>query len=327
MKKYLAILIVVTLLVSMFALCACDDDGLALYVPDGAPALSVAKIISDGKIGDSKVKTTVTKGGDEIVVKCASGEADLAVLPTNAAVNVMKKNSDYLMFTVNVYGVLYVVGTEKIDSISDLQGKLLYSIGKSNTPELVFNTICDNSGVSCVEVADNEVNNADAVNIWYRNEASDIMPLVLDKENNNAKFALLGEPAVTQLKNNAQKNNITIYDLFDLQELWQEVTGSDELGYPQASLIVKKDLLTDEFAAKLLETLQANYEFATTHLTELNSIMRGAGSSLNLNYTSELLERCNLTAIPAKTALSDINTYLAKFNLQLDESKIYEANN
>ena len=99
------------------------------------------------------------------------------------------------------------------------------------------------------------------------------------------------------------------------------------MGYPQASLIVKKDLLTDEFAAELLAALQANYEFATSHLSELNSIMGGAGSSLNLNYTVELLDRCNLTAISASSAFEDLNKYLAKFNMQIGADKIYHANN
>ena len=327
MKKYIAILVVILLILTCaFALCACETDGLALYAPDGAPALSVAKIISDGKVGDYKVTTTVTKDGDEVVTKCASGEADMAVLPTNAAVKVMNRNSDYLMFTVNVYGVLYIVGTEQIDSISDLQGKLLYSIGLGNTPELVFKAICDTQNVSYVTVADDKVDSGEAINIQYHEGASAIMPKMIAKSN-TAKFALLGEPAVTQLKNNAQKNNVTIYDLFDLQQLWQEATGSDESGYPQASLIVKKDLLTDEFAAELLAALQATYEFATSHLSELNSIMGGVGSSLNLNYTVELLDRCNLTAISASSAMDDLNKYLAKFNMQIGADKIYHANN
>ena len=327
MKKIISISVIVLIVFTcVFALCACEGEELTLYVPDGAPALSVAKIINDGKIGNQKVTATVTKGGDEVVTKCASGEADMAVLPTNAAVNILKKNSDYLLFSVNVYGVLYVVGTAQINSLSDLVGQRLYSIGLGNTPEYVFKTICDTLNVSYVDVDNSKPNSTDAINIQYHSEASEILPQILDETNTDAKFALIGEPAVTQLKNNAQKKNIAIDDLFDLQELWQESTGASEKGYPQASLIVKKDLLTDEFATELLETLETNYEFATTHLTELNSIMRGAGSSLNLNYTVDLLNRCNLTAIPAVTALSDLNTYLAKFNLQINADKIYGAN-
>ncbi|MCH5151845.1 MAG: hypothetical protein J1F65_04215 [Clostridiales bacterium] len=326
MKKYIAILLIVTIAFTCACvLCACETgEELTLYVPDGAPALSVAKIINDGKVGNHKVTTTVTKGGNEIVAKCASGEADMAVLPTNAAVNVMKKNSDYLLFSVNVYGVLYVVGTEQISNLSDLVGQRLYSIGLTNTPELVFKTICDTANVSYVNVDDSTPNSDGAINILYKEEASDVIPFVLNK---TAKFALIGEPAVTQLKNKAAEKNVTIYDLFDLQQLWQEATGSNELGYPQASLIVKKDLLTNGFAAKLLAALQANNQFAKSHLSSLNAIMRGAGSSLDLNYTEDLLNRCNLTAIPASSAVEDLNKYLAKFNLQLDADKIYNANN
>ena len=320
MKKYVAILVLVTIfLVSVCACCACNNDEITLYVPDGAPALSVAKIVSDGKVGKTSVTTVVTTGED-VQAKCASGQADMAVLPTNAAVKICSSRDDYLLFSVNVYGVLYIVGTQHIDSLAELKGETLYSIGLGNTPEFVFKTICDAKGVSYA--------GADGITIQYETDASTIIPQMLG---GNAKFALVGEPAVTQLKNKAASAGKTMETLFDLQVLWQETTGSDEMGYPQASMIVKKDLLTDRFAKQLMDALKANYEFATTNCGELNSILRGAGSLLDLTYTVELIDRFNIGATPASLAVADLNTYLGKFSalanlLPLSEDIIYEAN-
>ena len=319
MKKFVAIIISVILLVTACAcFAACDGEGgLKLYVPDGAPAMSVVKIMNDGKVGADKVKTMVTTGED-VVAKCASGEADMAVLPTNAAVKICHDRNDYLLFSVNVYGVLYVVGTEQINNISELQGQTLHSIGLGNTPEYVFKAICDNKGV--------RYEGDGAINIVYATDASSINPLVLSGD---AKFALIGEPAVTQLSNKLASKGKQLYNLFDLQAMWQELTGSEELGYPQASMIVKKSLLSDVFAHELSEALYANAEFATAHLDQLNGIMRGAGSSLDLIYTEALLERCNLRAIPAALARDDLSKYLAKFGAVanfLSDDIFYEAN-
>ena len=319
MKKYLAILVAIILIVSACAcLSACEKDEITLYVPDGAPALSVAKIIYDGKVGNDKVNTLISTGED-VVAKCSSGEADMAVLPTNAAVKICTSRSDYLMFSVNVYGVLYIVGTEHIDSIADLQGQTLYSIGLGNTPQYVFETICDAQSVKYV--------GENAIDVQYQTDASTIIPQILK---GSAKFALIGEPAVTQLKNKAASQGKTVETLFDLQQLWQQATGSEQTGYPQASMIVKKSLLTDEFATKLLAALQANGEFVNNNCDKLNGIMKGAHSSLDINYTADLLERCNLTAIPASLAISDLNTYLQKFAalanlLPISNDIVYEA--
>ena len=325
MKKYLAILVAIVLLVSVYAMCACNDKEnqlkeITMYVPDGAPALSVAKLINDKAVGDVKVSTVITTG-EEVVAKCGSGEADVAVLPTNAAVNICSKRSDYLLFSVNVYGVLYIVGTEQIDSIAQLQGETLYSIGLGNTPEYVFKKICDVQGV--------KYQGDNAIDIQYQTDASTIIPQVL---NGKAKFALIGEPAVTQLMTNAQKKGVDVFNLFDLQQLWQQATGAEQKGYPQASMIVKKNLLTDDFAQELMSALTANNDFITKNCGTLSDLLVNAGSTLNVTYTPVLLERCNLTAIPASSAIADLNKYLSTFKaladlLPLSSNIIYEANN
>ena len=321
MKKYILIALVLMVTVCSCALCACGDTTeLTLFVPDGAPSLSVAKIIRDGKIGSHAVNTVVTTGED-VVAKCATGEADMAVLPTNAAVTICSNRDDYQIFSVNVYGVLYVVGTQQIASIADLQGETLLSIGLGNTPEYVFKAICDKQSVSYA--------GGSGVTIQYEADASTIIPQILQGK---AKFALIGEPAVTQLQNKAASQGKTVYNLFDLQDLWQKTTDSDELGYPQASMIVKKSLLNAKFAANLLKILESNYKFVTENASDVNELMQNAGSSLDINYTKEIIDRCNLKTVAAADAKADIEKYLGTFSamskfLPLKDGIIYEAGN
>lgn len=319
MKKYLAIVIAIILVVSVCALSACDKEEITLYVPDGAPSLSVANIASSAKVGNQPVKTVITTGED-VVAKCASGEADMAVLPTNAAVKICSESDTYQLVSVNVYGVLYIVGTQHVTSLADLQGETLYSIGLGNTPEYVFKTICDSQGVS--------YSGDKGITIKYEADASTIIPQIL---NGSAKFALIGEPAVTQLIAKATSFGKTVETLFNLQQLWQEATNSQQVGYPQASMIVKRELLTDKFAQKLYETLEQNAEFLQNNVDSLSDIMQSNGSTLTVNYTKELLERCSLTVISAVNAKADIETYLSTFAamakyLPVKDSVYYETN-
>lgn len=316
MKKFLlTVLIFVLVATTVCTLVACRQDELTLYVPDGAPALSVAKIIKDGKIGGgvklgSQPVDAVITTGEDVVAKCSSGEADMAVLPTNAAVRICSVREDYALFSVNVYGVLYIVGTQQLTDLKQLQGKRLYSIGLGNTPEYVFKTVCDSNGVKYREY-DGEETLYGEVMLKYFADASEIIPQILQGK---ADFALLGEPAVTQLVGQLLEKGKTAYNLFDLQKMWQDATDSDEEGYPQASMIVKKSLLENSaFQRQLVTSLSENGGFLQENADDLKDILRSAGSTLTVNFTEEVIKRCNVTFCQADSAKEDIERYLAKF--------------
>lgn len=315
MKKLFSVLLLSIILVgALVRVAACDNSPegqLVCYVPDGAPALSIANIMADKKVGNADVEVVVSTGND-VVAKCTAGEADMAVLPTNAAVKICSERDDYQLFSVNVYGVLYVVGTKQISSLADLKGKVVHSIGLGNTPEYVFSKVLENAGIAFEKEVDS-AKDGNTVGIKYYDEASSIVPLILAEK---VDFALIGEPAVTNLKAKAAASpkNLTIYNLFDLQKEWKDAVGSKENGYPQASMIVKKSWLeTDGFAKALKQTIKANEKYLLNNLVTLNELMQSYGSSLNVVYTKEVIESCNLNVVMAKSAKSDIETYLSAF--------------
>ena len=296
MKKVIILVIALALIMSVLVGCS-GDKQISCYVPDGAPALAVAKIIAEGKIGDANVTTNITIG-DDVVAKCASGEADMAILPSNAAVKICIDRSDYLMFSVNVYGLLYVVGTEQVATLAELCENTVYSIGLGNTPEYVMKKILD-------------VNNVNYANTFeYVSDGTTAVQLILGGK---AKFALLGEPAATNIIQKAAEKGKTVYRLFDLQQLWQQATDSVEAGYPQASLIVKKSLLNGTFAQRLQQALQQNQQFLLDNLSQLNALLQGAGSSLDVAYTADIIERCNVRFALASECKTDLETYLSTF--------------
>ena len=330
MKKFSVVTICLVAILSLScALCGCLrtpsgdklPDSISCYVPDGAPALAVANIASCKKIAGVSVSTVVTTGED-VVAKCASGEADMAVLPTNAAVTICNKRNDYLLYSVNVHGLLYVVGTKNITELSQLEGTVL-SIGLGNTPEFVFKTVLDNKGVTYGDNGD--------IDFQYYADGSTIIPLLMQSATKGeTKFAVLGEPAVSNLLNKAAEQGKDMFRLFDLQQLWQEATDSDTTGYPQASLIVKKTLLNNkEFADSLHQLVFSNGEYLQQNLSSLNALMKSVGSSLDVDYTAEIINNCNIHAVLAKDVKDDLNTYLQKFSavaelLPLSQDIFYE---
>lgn len=314
MKKT-AMVIVIVLAFSACIFAGCAHEEIVCYVPDGAPALAVANIISDGKVGDANVTTYVTTGED-VVAKCASGEADMAILPSNAAVKICTQRHDYRMFSVNVYGLLYVVGTRQISTLQELCNNTVYSIGLGNTPEYVFKKILDVNSVAYNDT------------FTYVSDGTTAVQYVMSGQ---AEFALLGEPAVTNFIQKAASKNKTVYRLFDLQQLWQQATGSEQEGYPQASLIVKNSVLNDSFARALQQKLQQNKQFLLDNIDGLNALMQQAGSSLDVAYTAEIIERCNIRFTWASDSKTDLETHLQTFQamqqfLPLQGDIFYEQN-
>lgn len=324
MKKIIAALLCVCVawVLTCFFGCA-QTESVTCYVPDGAPALAVAKIMSEGHVGSVPTEVVVTTG-EETSAKCVSGEADLAILPTNAAVKICSTRNDYCIFSVNVYGLLYVVGNVQVESLQQLKGSVVYSIGLGNTPEFVFKKVLDSQNVAY----ENDSNDAEKVNFKYETDGATIIPLVLQGK---ANFAVLGEPAVSNLIAKAALQNKTVYRLFDLQQLWKAAVQSDVAGYPQASLVVKKSLLKGSFAKELKNAVFANAEFLNANLENLNTLMQQHGSSLDVNYTAEIISRCNLVAVLAQDAKQDIEKYLQTFSgmnnlLPVKSSVYYEQN-
>lgn len=318
MKKKLCVVLIFALAAALACVFVACNKGtfpeLSLYVPDGAPALSVAKIIKDGKIADSdgtqKINSHVTTG-EEVIAKCANGEADMAVLPTNAAVKICSTRSDYQLYSVNVYGVLYIVGREPISSVSELVGKRLYSIGLGNTPEYVFETICDGQKPKVeYEEYDGPSTLYGKVMVKYFTDASEIIPLFLQGQGD---YALVGEPAATQLMRKLVEKGFDPGTPLDLQQLWKEVTESDKDGYPQASLIVKKSVVDAAFRSRLDGTLNANAAYLEANAGEVKGVLNGAGSTLTVDFNKEIIKRCNIAFTDGYSAKSDIETFLANF--------------
>ena len=75
-----------------------------VYAPDGAPAISLAKMIADGYAGAQFKIVQPSIIGASVV-----GDADIAIMPTNAAAMLSEK-AGIVMLGVTNFGSLYLIG-------------------------------------------------------------------------------------------------------------------------------------------------------------------------------------------------------------------------
>lgn len=127
----------------------------SVYMPDGAPALAMAKFMSENRADcDFEVVNANT------IATYITGEnpkADLCVLPLNLASKLLGNGTVYKMLGTVTHGNLYLLSTSenaKLESVNDLKklvGKKLGTIQINNIPGLTLKTILKKNGIGYTE--------------------------------------------------------------------------------------------------------------------------------------------------------------------------------
>ena len=233
-------------------------------------------------------------------------------MPTNAFAQLYNKGVDYQIITSNIFGVLYIIGNpETAFELSNLTGKVVSSIGETNTPEYVFKKILDYYDIPYVEASEAV---AGKVAISYVDDGSQAIQAV---KNDEADYAIVGEPAVT---NAASKGLVNLYDL---QEGWSIATGGNSK-YPQASLVMKSSLAKDKkFVTALVEKLYENLEYLKDeeNLANLTSLFAEYGSATTFPAAS--IANCNVDVKWAYDIKDEMKTYLGEFGITLKDDNCF----
>ncbi len=318
MKKLVVLLLALLTSLSTLFLSGCTEGAstneIVISVPDGAPALAVYKMLDEkGKIGGYDVKINIVSGTEEIATQITSGESDVCVMPTNLATKLYNKGVDVKLASVNVFGVLYMIGSQPITSLNDLLGKVIVYTGAGGTPELTLQIIFDKNNIEYVQ---SETAVEGKVAITAVTAGSDAIKSV---KLGKADYAVLGEPVVTQ----ANKNLGTSVVL-DLQQEWSKIIG--ENSYTQAGVVLSKSVYNKNvFVRGLMEQLSLNSEYLLNNYEGVKETLQNSGSALSVDFTQETVERLNIghkTAVDAKEGLEKYLNALYEYNPSLIGDKM-----
>lgn len=319
-KKILVLIVAIVMIVAMVSvLAACGQNNskeskLRVAMPDGTPLLAMASLMaSKEKVGGYKLDFNVVPS-DLIGSEITGEKADIAVMPTNAIVGLYKKGADYKIVTSNIFGVLYLIGNgDDAFTLDKLKGKVIYSIGKNNTPQLVFEKILkEKLGNDIVVSGDKAVSGK--VAMYYVTDGQQVIAAL---KQGKANYGIVGEPAAT----NAKGKGLSV--LYDLQKGWGEVTGGEE-SYPQASLAIKASLATNKkFVKALVEALNKNLNYLSEEKNKagLTKLFKGYGSSVTFPAAS--VEKSNVGVKWAIDIKSEIESYLSVFGIKAPNSDFY----
>ena len=213
MKKFLALMLSLSLLLSISAFAGAAGYAVKVIAPSGAPALALATLAVDSPENYSFV------AADTIGAAFAANEADFIIAPLNAGARLYKAGkSSYKMAAVVCWGNLYFASQKADFQLSDLNGAAVTLFGEGTVNASIALYVLEKNGITPASVE-------------YLAGAADTQKLLLSDEN---AMVMTAEPALTAAKmNNEKVSGIALNDLY------KEATGYE--GFTQAALFVRAE--------------------------------------------------------------------------------------
>ena len=304
MKKILNFIAVITTVILMIS-CNQGNNSITneeinatLISPDGLPSIAISKLITDNsKIENITLESSIEKTTDLLLSELMKGKADLAIVPSNLALQAYKKNLGYKVAATIGWGDrLYLVSTEEISNISELEGCEVYNTGKGLTPDIVFKNILSKNNV-----------NEDNINFSYVGAASELAPLLISEQ---AKYAVVPEPVLSTVM--AKNSDIKI--ILSLNDEWIKVNNVEN-GYPQSTLLIKEEFYnkikdTNSYD-KLIEAFEESEKWVIDNPELAAEKCEELGITVNKDVINESIKNSNLRFTTIEDSKKEYEAYFS----------------
>ena len=233
----------------------------------GPTSIGMIKMIDEVSLNNDKyrVEYIAESAPDSLTGKIIKGQIQISSVPINLASVLYNRMEGLIqLMAVNTVGNLYIVGTEDISSVEELEGKTLGMSAKGSTPDYAMNYILKQKGLEGKTELD------------YVLDHPTLAQSVIAED---SKVALLPQPFVTQV----MMKNENVKMLIDLNQAWTSVTeeGSELI---TGCIIVNKEFAMNnkEFVSKFLQEYEKSVNWVLENpkdaslLVEKHEIMPSA---------------------------------------------------
>ena len=254
MKKFLSILLIAVLSLSLFA-CNTPEDTtkIRIGVMSGPTGMGMAKLMNDYKDDNSKYEFIVYSAPTNATADLANGNLDMLCLPTNTAAALANQKENYISaIAINTLGSLYLMTSENVtvSSIADLEGKTIYASVPSSTTGPIINYILEKNNVNATVVFE-----------------ADHDALVAKVVSGAADIVVLPEPKVTA----ATIQNGTYSVDLNLSTEWSKI--SDE-PLTMGCIVVKNDFLAEHKA--VVDNFLVDYKKSIDFIADKSNLDQAA---------------------------------------------------
>ena len=294
LRKALMIAVLVFAVIAM-AFCAPSSE-VRLGVLKGPTGIGACQLLSLNEQGQSRNRYSVTllSEATDMVASLASGQLDIAALPTNAAASLYNKtNGDVRLAALNTAGVLYILENgNSIKSVADLRGKTIYAVGQGSNPEYVLRFILSQNGIDPQKDVD----------LVFMDSAE----LTTRAATGMIEVCMLPVPAVTTVL----MKNKDMHIALDLTQQWDSLNTSGIL--TMGCIVVRT-----EFAEKhpievmaFLDEYGSSIAFTKENLAKAAELCAKYGIVPSAAIAEKAIPDCNLIFISGKDIRPAIEGYL-----------------
>lgn len=274
-----------------------EEINATLISPDGLPSIAISKLITDNsKIENITLESSIEKTTDLLLSELMKGKADLAIVPSNLALQAYKKDLGYKVTATIGWGSLYLVSTEEISNISELEDCEVYNTGKGLTPDIVFKNILSKNNV-----------NEDNINFSYVGAASELAPLLISEQ---AKYAVVPEPVLSTVM--AKNSDIKI--ILSLNDEWIKANNVEN-GYPQSTLLIKEEFYNKikdtNVYDKLIEAFEESEKWVIDNPQLAAEKCEELGITVNKDVINESIKNSNLKFTKIEDSKEEYEAYFS----------------
>ncbi len=291
MKKFIALILSVTLIVATFV--SCGDKKVNEETPKaqttirigglkGPTSIGMVKMLDDAENSKTANKYDFTLAGaaDELTPKFINNQLDIVALPINLASVLYNKTNNAQLLAINTLGIIYIVekGGNTVNSISDLKGKTIYATGKNSTPEYALNYLLEKSGIKLNEV-----------NVIWKSEPTEVVANM--KQDSNA-IAMMPQPYVTVASKQLENLRIAV----NMTKEWEKL--DKDSAFLTAGVIVRKDFVkkNKEAVLKFLKEYSDSVKYVNKNVDSASTLVEKY-DIINANIAKEAIPKCNIVCI------------------------------
>ena len=293
MKKILALALALCMALSLVTLASAEDT-TSVYALMGPTGIGMVSLMEDHA---DEYAFTLVGAPDAVVSAIASGDADIAAVPTNLAATLYNKTKGNVqLLALNTLGVLSILEMgDTIQSVEDLVGKTLYATGQGSTPEYVLNYILAANGLT------------DSVTVEYKSEHAELATLAAAGD---VDLVLLPEPHVTSVLSQNAQYRIAL----DVTALFEEAAaknGEENTTMSMGCVIVRKDFAqaNPEKVAAFMEAYAQSIEFVNSDVEAASQLVEKHGIMPKAAVAAKAIPNCHIVYIDGEEMKTQIEPF------------------
>ena len=263
----------------------------------GPTVMGMTKVIADAAEGNTanNYNFTIAGAADEITASLVKGDIQIAAVPTNLAAVLNNKTEGGLRIAaVNTLGVLYILENgESIQSLEDLKGKTIYSMGQGTTPEYTLRFV----------LAQNGIDPDKDVTIEYKSEATEVVGVLAQTE---GAIGMLPQPQVTSAMVQCETLRVAI----DVTAEWEKSVDNGST-VTTGSLIVNAAWAAEnpEVLEAFLEEYKASVDYVNGNVDEAAQLMETL-DLFKAGVAKRAIPMCNIVFLTGDDMKVKVDGYL-----------------